>query len=185
MNKWISCGTSRQWSALPGERAGLYSALWMPSPLPLALTCAWYSPAVPDSGIICFQKTTQITLHSLQIWSKASHVVTSACVLSHFRRVWLFATLLPVDCQAPLSIGFSRQEYWSGLPCLPPRELPDPGIEPSSLRSPVLADRFFTNSAAWETRRGLLKENRYWCPFRPDGKGEKWGERFKMGMTCG
>ena len=45
------------------------------------------------------------------------------------------ATLRTVACQAPLSLGFSRQEYWSGLPCPPPGDLPDPGIEP---RSPVL-----------------------------------------------
>ena len=48
-------------------------------------------------------------------------------------RVWLFATPWTVARQAPLSMGFSRQEYWSGLPCLPPGDLPDPGIEPRSL----------------------------------------------------
>ena len=48
--------------------------------------------------------------------------------------------------QAPLSMGFSRQEYWSGLSCLPPEDLPDPGIEPESLTSPASADRFFTTS---------------------------------------
>ena len=46
--------------------------------------------------------------------------------------------------QAPLSMGFSRQEYWSGLPCPPPGDLPNPGIEPASLMSPALAGRFFT-----------------------------------------
>ena len=43
-------------------------------------------------------------------------------------------------CRALLSMGFSRQEYWSGLPCLPPGDLPGPGIEPVSLTSPALAD---------------------------------------------
>ena len=47
-----------------------------------------------------------------------------------------FATLLTVAFQAPLSIGFSRQEYWNGLPCLTPRDLPDPGMEPASLVAP-------------------------------------------------
>ena len=47
---------------------------------------------------------------------------------------------MTVARQAPLSMGFSRQEYWSGLPCPPPGDLPDPGIEPAS---PVLAARFF------------------------------------------
>ena len=46
--------------------------------------------------------------------------------------------------------GFSRQEYWSGLPCPLPRDLPDPGIEPPSLMSAALAGEFFTTSATWE-----------------------------------
>ena len=54
-------------------------------------------------------------------------------VLSRFSHVWLFAILWTVVCQAPLSMGFSRQEYWSGLPCLPPGDLPGPGIEPGLL----------------------------------------------------
>ena len=47
-------------------------------------------------------------------------------------------TLWPIARQAPLPIGFSRQEYWSGLPCPPPGGLPDPGIKPVSLASPAL-----------------------------------------------
>ena len=46
--------------------------------------------------------------------------------------------------QAPLSMGFSSQEYWSGLPCPPPGDLRDPGIEPMSLKSLALAGGFFT-----------------------------------------
>ena len=53
-------------------------------------------------------------------------------------------------CQAPLSMGFSRQEYGSGLPCPPPGDLPDPGIEPTFLRSPSLAGRFFSTSTTRE-----------------------------------
>ena len=45
---------------------------------------------------------------------------------------------------------FSRQEYWSVLPCPPPRNLPDPGIKPMSLMSPALADGFFITSTTWE-----------------------------------
>ena len=58
----------------------------------------------------------------------------------------------PMDLapQAPLCMGFSRQEYWSGLPFLPPGNLPDPGIKPTSLMSPALAGRFLTTSAIWE-----------------------------------
>ena len=68
--------------------------------------------------------------------------IYTMCVLNHCSRVWLFVTPRTVGHQAPLSMGFSRQEYWSELPCPPPEDLPYPGIEP--IRSPVLPGRFFT-----------------------------------------
>ena len=52
--------------------------------------------------------------------------------------------------QAPLSMGFSKQECWSGLPCPLPGNLPNPRIEPISLRNPALGGRFFNTSATWE-----------------------------------
>ena len=55
-----------------------------------------------------------------------------------------------VAFQVPLSMVFSRQEYWGGLPCSPPGDLPNPGIKPMSLRSPALAGRFFTTSTTWK-----------------------------------
>ncbi|CAI9158999.1 unnamed protein product [Rangifer tarandus platyrhynchus] len=55
-----------------------------------------------------------------------------------------------VAAQALLSIGFSRQQYWRGLPFLPPRDLPDPGIESASLMSPALVGGFFTTSTTWK-----------------------------------
>ena len=64
------------------------------------------------------------------------------CMLSHASVVSNFATLWSIACQAPLSMGFFRQEYWSGLPCAPPGDLPNPGIEPASLMSPALAGGF-------------------------------------------
>ena len=60
--------------------------------------------------------------------------------LSHFRFVQLFVTPWTVARQAPLPMGLPRQQYWSGLPCPPPRDLPDSGIEPVS---PALAGGFF------------------------------------------
>ena len=69
------------------------------------------------------------------------------CTLSHFSPVQLFVTLLTVTHQAPLSMGFSRQEYWNGLPFPTPGDLPDPGIEPKSLMSPALAAKFSTTIA--------------------------------------
>ena len=65
----------------------------------------------------------------------------------------IFATLWAVAHQAPLPMGFSRQEYWSGLPCPPPGNLPNPGIELASLMSPALAGRFLTmNTTTWEAQ---------------------------------
>ena len=61
--------------------------------------------------------------------------------------VWLFVIpWIPVAWQVPLSVGFSRQEYWSELPCPPPGNLPNPEIKLTSLTSPSLAGRFFTTS---------------------------------------
>ena len=74
----------------------------------------------------------------------------SECELSHFSCIWLFATPWTVAYQASLSMGLSRQEYWNGLPCPPPEDLPDSRTEPASLMSPVLAGGFFTTSATWE-----------------------------------
>ena len=69
------------------------------------------------------------------------------CTLISFTCVRLFSTPWTIVHQAPLSMGFSRQEYWSGLPCPFPGNLPNPGIELVSLTSPAFASRFFTT---WE-----------------------------------
>ena len=71
-------------------------------------------------------------------------------MVSRFSHVQLVATLWTIARQASLSMGFSRQKYWSGLPFPSPGDLPNPGIEPESLMSPALAGRFFTTSATWE-----------------------------------
>ena len=76
----------------------------------------------------------------------------SACTLSH---VQLFATLWAVVHHGILSMGFSRQKYWYGLPFPSPRDLRSPGLEPESLMSPALAGRLFTTSATWEAPYGL------------------------------
>ena len=67
-----------------------------------------------------------------------------------FSHVQLSVIPWTVAHQAPLSMGFSRQEYWSGLPCPLPGYLHDPGIEPTFPISPALAGRSFTTSATWE-----------------------------------
>ena len=65
-------------------------------------------------------------------------------MLNCFSRVQLFPTLWTVAHQAPLSVGFSRREYWGGLPFPPPGDLPNPGTEPTCLASPALTGGFFT-----------------------------------------
>ena len=83
-------------------------------------------------------------------------------MLSRFSRVQLCATLWTVARRVPLSLGFSRQEYWSGLPCLSPGDLLDPGMKPESLMSPALAGGLFTTSTAWEdqNRVSQMQEKR-------------------------
>ena len=74
------------------------------------------------------------------------------CVHRHARGQSCPTFVMPwiVACQASLSMGFSRQEYWSGLPFPPPGNLPDPGIQPLSPTSPALAVRFFTTETERE-----------------------------------
>ena len=75
------------------------------------------------------------------------------CLPSHFSLACLFMTLWTVACQTPLSMGFSRQDYWSGLPFPPPGDLSNLGIKPASLMFPVLAGRFFSASTTWKAHR--------------------------------
>ena len=95
------------------------------------------------------------------------------CVLSPFSHVQLIVTLWTAAHQALLSMGFSRQEYWSGLPCSPLGDLPNPGIEPASPMSPALAGGFFTTSATWEalTAGGV----RLIYSFTPHVQAFRWG----------
>ena len=78
------------------------------------------------------------------------------CVRAHSlscsSRVQLFATPWTIACQAPVSMGFSRQGYWNGLLCSSPGDLPNPGIKPEPPMSPALACGFLTTSATWEAQ---------------------------------
>ena len=80
-------------------------------------------------------------------------------MISYFSHVQLFAMLWTVVHQAPLCMGFSRQECWSGLPFPTPEDLPNPGIEPTSLTSPALADRFFMTIPPGKPNLGYLLPN--------------------------
>ena len=118
------CGADRWPLALGWSSLG-------PLSIPLYL---WILPTNPFRSDCLFQSTEILDVHT--------------CVLSCFCCVWLFVTLWTVTCQTPPSTGFSRQEYWGGLPCPSPGDLPD--SEPKSLTSPALAGGFFTTSATWE-----------------------------------
>ena len=73
------------------------------------------------------------------------------CMLNHLSHVQLFATLWTAAYQAPLSLGFSKQEYWTELPCLHPHQ----GMETASVMSLALVGGFFTTSAIWEALSDL------------------------------
>ena len=126
----------------------------------------------PQHGKLLFSEATSSIKWSVFIWEidfffnprwELKNYFTSffasidyCAVLSLFGRVRLFVTPQTVARPVPLSIGFSRQECWSGLPSPPPGDLPDPGIEPSSLKSPALAGGFFTTGATWEAKQNQI-----------------------------
>ena len=95
----------------------------------------------------------------------------SVCMLSY---------LIVSDCvtpwtiahEAPLSMGFSRQEYWTGLPFPSSGDLPDPRIESTSFKSPALADRFFTTSTTWKAQSNE-------CLWR-----HRWNKRIVIATKC-
>ena len=106
-----------------------------------------------------------------QLWELAQ----AECMLSHFRPVCLFVTLWTIAHQAPLSMEFSRQEYWNRLSCPPPGDLANPGIKPA------LAGRFFTTGATWgaPAQASLLEYGRLW------GEEPRWlAWEVVNGQTC-
>ena len=110
----------------------------------------------------------------LQYQTDLKHILVLR-MMSCFSHVQLFATLWTVACQAPLSVGFSRQEYWSELPCPPPGDLPNLGIKPASPAAPALQ----VDSLSMSHQRSphilvlplnekcCLREGTYWWYVRP------------------
>jgi len=97
-----------------------------------------------STSLFCF------LLASTGLHSSGSYSPCGVCMPSCFSCIQLFETLWTVACQASLSMGFSRQEHWNGLPCSPPGDLPHPRVKPAFLMSPALAGGFFTASTTWE-----------------------------------
>ena len=109
---------------------------WLPFPSPGNL---------PDLGIIDDASPALVGgFFITEPPGKSSYLNLHVSMLSQFSRVQLFTTLWTIAHQAPLSLEFSSQEYWSGLPFNLPTDLPNPGIEPAFLTSPALACGFFT-----------------------------------------
>ena len=124
----------------------------------LSLSSGSPGPGCPEPRFLSTPKRLEI----LHVLNNTTVVVSGGgvSVLSHFSRVRLFATPWTAAYQAPLSMGFSRQQHWSGLPCPPPGDLSDPGIKPTSLFSPALAYRFFTSRATWEAQPAATNDHK-------------------------
>ena len=132
--------------------------------LSILLTMWWRKPdemiwlvLICTAGFIWFhfQKTCLIGAINTKSLSNTCPLVYSGCwaMLSQFSHVQFCATQWTVTLQAPLNMDSSRQEYWSGLPFPSPEDLPDPGVEPASLKPHALAGKLFLtrviNSKTW------------------------------------
>ena len=113
-----------------------------------------HRPLVPSTPVsrLLFASTSFLCMLGLQAPSMRAKSIQLCLTLCN-----------PIDIahEAPLSMGFSQQEYWSGLPCPPPGDLSEPGIKPSSFMSPALAGRFLTTSTPLQ----------YFCLENPMDRG--------------
>ena len=148
----------------------------------VGITCQFYGcvfVCVKSSGVVKrtfgeIQHPKKNTYFSSTIWHWVFPTLMCACMLSHFNCIQLFVTLWTVAFQAPLSMGLSRQEYWSGLPGPRPGDLPNPWMEPVFLMSPALAGGFFTTRAYFIKNCiiVILYEIMYWEQWLP--KSQLW-----------
>ena len=111
--------------------------------------------------------------------TRIPHTMRACC---HFSPVRLFATYGLLS-PGPLSKGFSRQEYWSGLPCPPPGNLPYLRIEPTSLKSPASAGGFFTASSTWEAFSRIMQHSQY-TKNKKEGKEKSKKLGGQLGGCC-
>ena len=130
-------------ATVPTWRRGAHSMWWMNCSLS---SCIFCFSLHPWSSLLFPGPLKAPPLISLLLNLKRACV----CVLSRFSCIHLFVTPWTVSRRASLFVVFPRQKYWSELPFPSPGDLPDPGIELTSLKSPVLACRFFTTDTTWE-----------------------------------
>ena len=101
--------------------------------------------------------TTYINILAWEIpWTEEPGGLQSMCAKA-LQLCWTLCNSMDLACQGFLSMGFSGQEYWGGLPCPPAGTLPNPGIKPVSVTSPSFADGFFITRTTWEAPHNTLK----------------------------
>ena len=122
------------------------------------LSLEWYHLHIWGYWYFSQQSWFQLVIHPAQ--HLAWYTLLWVCTLRCFSRVRVFVTLWTVAPQAPLSMGFSRQEYWNGLPCPPPGHLSNPGIKSVSLPPHTLAGRLLTTNATWEALDSAYRLNK-------------------------
>ena len=109
---------------------------------------------------------------------------TCKCVCAKsLGHVHLLATVWTIDCHAPLSMGFSRQVYWSGLLCPPLGDLPDSGIEPMSLMSPEMAGGILSLVSPGKPPNMYISTRISKNSFQK-GTTVKWVYWFNKGESC-
>ena len=120
---------------------------------------AWGIPGTEEPGGLPSMGSHRVRHDWRDLAAAAASTINSVCVcvcVCSVAELCLFSDPWTVASQAPLSMGFSRQEYWIGLPFLTPGDLPNSGIEHASLASPALAGVFFTTSALMNLKRFIL-----------------------------
>ena len=133
----------------------MYFSFFFCNQLPIKIFCKHYIKLHKDQHFLLHILIPNFTLKNNLFgkWSRNCMCKYNACMPSCFTCILFFVSLWTVVHQPPRSLGFSRQEYWNGLLCPPPGNLPDPGIEPASPKSPALSGRFFTTHATLEVTR--------------------------------
>ena len=135
---------------LDSERLACYTTLVLLTPVP-SWPFVWICVSSLEATSLGWNPSPPLTVTLQSLATSQNFLNFSALLYAHVYAqslscVPLFGTLQTVACQAPLSMEFSRQEYWSRLPFPPPEDLPDPGVNPAS---PASTGRFFT-TATWE-----------------------------------
>ena len=147
MKRMLPCRSSnytvRTVSKLGSKREVTIMTLRIHVPILWVFT-EWLDTNTPLFLVILFIFNWRITaLKCVTFLCTTMWIRYASNMLNHFGCVQLVLTPWPVANQAPLSMGFSRKEYWSAVPCPPPGDLSNSGVEPASLTSPTLACRGF------------------------------------------